>query len=59
MNSGDDLTEKVRVRKAVMSKNEEASDVEEARKRWEKRRLEREARGEVRRLDLDLILTFK
>ena len=45
---GEDLTERVRIRKAVMSKDEVADDVEEARRRWEKRRLERQARGEVR-----------
>jgi hypothetical protein len=31
-----------------MSKNDEADDVEEARRRWEKRRLDRLARGEVK-----------
>lgn len=35
------------MRKAVMSKDDVPGDVEEARKRWEKRRQEKQARGEV------------
>ncbi|KAL5251649.1 hypothetical protein ACHWQZ_G017127 [Mnemiopsis leidyi] len=51
---GDDLVEKVRVRKAVMSKDDVPGDVEEARKRWEKRRQEKQARGEDDDKDSDL-----
>ena len=46
--AGDDLEEKVRIRKAVMSKDDIPDDVEEARRRWEKRRMDKQARGEVR-----------
>ncbi|XP_063688052.1 double-strand break repair protein MRE11-like [Bolinopsis microptera] len=50
---GDDLTEKVRVRKAVMTKDDVADDCEEARRRTENRRLEKQARGESDERDVD------